>query len=118
MPGTLVLLRHGQSTWNLENLFTGWRDVPLTAQGEAGWINGQPQVQLDAKLQRLRASIRTDRQMTVSGDIKASLQGRQAELTGQLVVDQARILLPDEGTPQLGSDVIVRNAGSAATGRC
>jgi 2,3-bisphosphoglycerate-dependent phosphoglycerate mutase len=35
MPGTLVTLRHGQSTWNLENLFTGWRDVPLTEQGEA-----------------------------------------------------------------------------------
>jgi|SRR5579872_466035 len=32
-PGTLVLLRHGQSTWNLENLFTGWHDVPLTQQG-------------------------------------------------------------------------------------
>jgi len=35
MPGTLVILRHGQSTWNLENLFTGWHDVPLTPQGEA-----------------------------------------------------------------------------------
>src|SRR5579859_1543242 len=31
--GTLVLLRHGQSTWNLENLFTGWHDVPLSAHG-------------------------------------------------------------------------------------
>ena len=31
--GTLVLLRHGQSTWNLENLFTGWHDVPLNEQG-------------------------------------------------------------------------------------
>ncbi len=30
----LILLRHGQSTWNLENRFTGWIDVPLTAQGE------------------------------------------------------------------------------------
>jgi 2,3-bisphosphoglycerate-dependent phosphoglycerate mutase len=29
----LVLLRHGQSTWNLENRFTGWTDVGLTAQG-------------------------------------------------------------------------------------
>ncbi len=29
----LVLLRHGQSQWNLENKFTGWRDVPLTSQG-------------------------------------------------------------------------------------
>ena len=29
----LVLVRHGQSTWNLENRFTGWIDVPLTEQG-------------------------------------------------------------------------------------
>jgi 2,3-bisphosphoglycerate-dependent phosphoglycerate mutase len=33
--GTLALLRHGQSTWNLENLFTGWTDVDLTEQGRA-----------------------------------------------------------------------------------
>ncbi len=32
---TLVLLRHGQSTWNEKNLFTGWVDVDLTAKGEA-----------------------------------------------------------------------------------
>jgi 2,3-bisphosphoglycerate-dependent phosphoglycerate mutase len=31
----LVLLRHGQSAWNLENRFTGWWDVNLTEQGEA-----------------------------------------------------------------------------------
>ena len=31
----LILLRHGQSQWNLENRFTGWWDVDLTAQGEA-----------------------------------------------------------------------------------
>ncbi len=31
--GKLILLRHGQSTWNLENLFTGWVDVDLTEQG-------------------------------------------------------------------------------------
>jgi 2,3-bisphosphoglycerate-dependent phosphoglycerate mutase len=30
----IVLLRHGQSTWNLENRFTGWTDVGLTSQGE------------------------------------------------------------------------------------
>ena len=33
MAAKLVLLRHGQSAWNLENLFTGWTDVDLTAQG-------------------------------------------------------------------------------------
>ncbi|MGI9329918.1 MAG: 2,3-diphosphoglycerate-dependent phosphoglycerate mutase [Gammaproteobacteria bacterium] len=33
MAGKLVLCRHGQSIWNLENLFTGWTDVELTEQG-------------------------------------------------------------------------------------
>ena len=33
MPGKLILVRHGQSTWNLENLFTGWHDVDLSDQG-------------------------------------------------------------------------------------
>ncbi len=32
---TLVLLRHGESTWNAENLFTGWWDCPLSPRGEA-----------------------------------------------------------------------------------
>jgi 2,3-bisphosphoglycerate-dependent phosphoglycerate mutase len=31
----LVLLRHGESQWNLENRFTGWVDVPLSPRGEA-----------------------------------------------------------------------------------
>ena len=35
MAGKLVLVRHGQSTWNLENIFTGWTDVDLTEQGRA-----------------------------------------------------------------------------------
>ena len=30
----LILLRHGQSQWNLENRFTGWKNVPLTQKGE------------------------------------------------------------------------------------
>jgi 2,3-bisphosphoglycerate-dependent phosphoglycerate mutase len=33
VPGQLILVRHGQSVWNLENLFTGWRDVDLSDQG-------------------------------------------------------------------------------------
>lgn len=44
----LILVRHGQSLWNLENRFTGWVDVPLTAQGESeakaagSKLTGQP----------------------------------------------------------------------------
>jgi 2,3-bisphosphoglycerate-dependent phosphoglycerate mutase len=33
MPGKLILVRHGQSIWNVENLFTGWYDVDLSDQG-------------------------------------------------------------------------------------
>jgi 2,3-bisphosphoglycerate-dependent phosphoglycerate mutase len=48
----LVLLRHGQSTWNLENLFTGWHDVPLTERGReesvaAGRLLKEEGVRLD-----------------------------------------------------------------------
>ena len=35
MTGNLVLLRHGQSTWNVANLFTGWHDVDLSDQGRS-----------------------------------------------------------------------------------
>jgi 2,3-bisphosphoglycerate-dependent phosphoglycerate mutase len=37
---TLVLVRHGQSSWNLENRFTGWTDVPLTPLGAAEAAQG------------------------------------------------------------------------------
>ncbi len=85
----------------------------LTAQGEAGWIDGRAQVQLDARLERLRASIRIDRQITLSGDVRASLRGEQSEISGKLTVDKARILVPDEATPRLGDDVVVRSPGGA-----
>jgi len=37
---TLVLVRHGQSQWNLENRFTGWTDVPLSPLGESEALAG------------------------------------------------------------------------------
>ncbi|MEZ5259036.1 MAG: 2,3-bisphosphoglycerate-dependent phosphoglycerate mutase [Ilumatobacteraceae bacterium] len=35
MTGTLVIVRHGESTWNQQNLFTGWHDVELSEKGVA-----------------------------------------------------------------------------------
>jgi len=47
MAGNLVLCRHGQSEWNLKNLFTGWHDVDLTEQGvEEAVAAGQLLVEL------------------------------------------------------------------------
>jgi len=40
MAAKLVLMRHGQSLWNLENRFTGFKDVPLTEKGEEEAIAG------------------------------------------------------------------------------
>ncbi len=50
MTGKLVLCRHGQSIWNLENLFTGWTDVELTEQGiQEARRAGQQLRELDLK---------------------------------------------------------------------
>ena len=40
MTTTLILLRHGESTWNALNQFTGWVDVPLSEKGEEEATNG------------------------------------------------------------------------------
>ena len=40
MTGKLVLCRHGQSDWNLKNLFTGWTDVDLTEKGTREAVDG------------------------------------------------------------------------------
>ncbi len=82
----------------------------LRASGEAGWIDGRAQARLTTTLQQLHASIRADRQVTVSGQVQTALEGRAIRADGQLRVDQALIVLPDQGTPSLGSDVIVRGA--------
>jgi len=37
---TLVLLRHGESTWNASGQFTGWVDVPLTEKGRGEAVKG------------------------------------------------------------------------------
>ena len=63
--GKLVLLRHGQSTWNLDNLFTGWIDVDLSAQGlvearEAGQLLKSEGIAFDiAYTSVLKRAIRT-----------------------------------------------------------
>ena len=83
----------------------------LKASGEAGWADGQAHAHLSATLDRLRASIRADRQVTVSGAVQATLAGRAIRADGRLRIDRARITLPDESRPELGDDVIVRGAG-------
>jgi len=57
---TLVLLRHGQSQWNLEHRFTGWVDVDLTARGEAEAVAAGEMIRAEAiAFDRAYASVLT-----------------------------------------------------------
>jgi 2,3-bisphosphoglycerate-dependent phosphoglycerate mutase len=54
----LILLRHGQSQWNLENRFTGWEDVPLTNKGmEEAKNAGQLMIKHNIKIDLIFSSI-------------------------------------------------------------
>jgi 2,3-bisphosphoglycerate-dependent phosphoglycerate mutase len=72
MTGTLVLVRHGQSDWNLKNLFTGWRDVELTETGRAEALAGG---------QRLKAK-------GLKFDIAFTSALKRAQNTCQIVLDE------------------------------
>lgn len=74
----LVLLRHGQSQWNLENRFTGWEDVPLTPRGceeatDAGRRMGDAGLRFDAcftsELQRANETLRLALESLDAGDL-------------------------------------------------
>jgi translocation and assembly module TamB len=79
-----------------------WRSVP-------GSLLRQPYIELKAQAQRLRISSRPDRRLTLSGEANATLDGRLLQLRGQLKADSALFILPDESTPSLGDDVVVRS---------
>ncbi|MEJ8836702.1 translocation/assembly module TamB domain-containing protein [Ramlibacter sp. AN1133] len=86
----------------------------LLAYGEGTWTAEGPVFEAHAQLSQLRASIRSDRQLTVSGPVEARMDRTGTSITGQLRVDRARIQIPDETPPRLGEDVIVRNAPGVA----
>ncbi len=89
----------------------------LIAKGEAGVVGGTPSAQVTVVLQQLRASIRADRQMTVSGQLEAALTGKTTRVNGAINVDRALIQLPENSAPTLGADVVVRGAKGIAVTR-
>ena len=73
MTASLILLRHGESTWNAKNLFTGWVDVDLNEKGEAEAYRGG-ELLVEAGLypdvvhtSLLRRAIRTARDLAERG---------------------------------------------------
>ncbi len=92
----------------------------LSATGSAEWVEvagkREPRVALQVKADQLRASTRADRRLTVSGQLDAALAGTRLTITGDARVDQALFLLPDETTPTLGDDVVVRGRSVPSAG--
>jgi len=82
---------------------TEWRTVTVDGQPRR-----QPYISLQATATKLRVSTRADRMLTLSGQLQAELAGTALQLRGQLTADEARFVLPDESTPSLGADVVVR----------
>lgn len=85
----------------------------LEGSGQASWVQladqrWSPRVDLRLQAQQWRLLARPDRRLTLSGDMRAHLAQDLLELTGHFVTDQALFLLPDEATPRLGTDVVVR----------
>ena len=70
----LILLRHGESEWNLANKFTGWKDVPLTADGikEANF-SGKKLLETNIKIDSIYTSLLT--RATHTTDIVAEIIG-------------------------------------------
>ena len=88
----------------------------LTATGSASWASATPagiQLDMQAQAAALRISTRADRRLTVSGTLQARLAQGKLALQGALKADQALFILPDENTPSLGSDVVVRTRSTA-----
>ncbi|TNF62720.1 MAG: hypothetical protein EP306_02730 [Burkholderiales bacterium] len=92
----------------------------LEASGSAQWRavvrDGQrlrePLIELKASARQLRVSTRPDRRLTLSGQLQARLEGALLDIRGRLAADNALFLLPDELTPSLGQDVVVRGRGA------
>jgi translocation and assembly module TamB len=82
---------------------TEWRTVTVDGQPRR-----QPYISLNATATRLRVSNRADRLLTLSGQLQAELAGTALQLRGKLTADEALFVLPDESTPSLGDDVVVR----------
>jgi translocation and assembly module TamB len=101
--------------------FSGNRTAPPTARGQmtvtgsidwsrvanAGDAQSGISMDLKADLQRMQVLVRNDRQMTLSGDLAATLEQGALKIRGDIDVDRATIVLPEAGAPTLGDDVVV-----------
>ncbi|GGH59649.1 hypothetical protein GCM10010975_21510 [Comamonas phosphati] len=81
--------------------------TPPGGSGESGLS-----MNLQAQARKLQVLVRADRQVSISGGLQARLEQGQFVLRGDLGVDRAAIILPEESAPSLDKDVVVHTAAS------
>jgi len=114
-PGSKVRIP-GQSG----NLSTGASESAsdggsLVLRGTANWGEAAPaggsgiRMDMRGEVRSLRVLVRSDRQITLSGDLQARLESGQMQLRGKLRTDRGVIILPSETAPSLGTDVVIHS---------
>ena len=96
----------------------------LTAKGSVDWLpaatpaanlSSRLRMALDVQADALNVSTAADRRLVLSGQLSASLVDALLTLRGALKADQALFVLPEDTSPTIGDDVIVRSKGTPLT---
>ncbi|OYT92895.1 MAG: hypothetical protein CFE43_06365 [Burkholderiales bacterium PBB3] len=94
--------------------FVQWQTPEgASANPDAAFVQ-RLRMEMDATATALRVSARGDRRLVLSGTLSARLNAAKLVLRGKLKADQALFVMPEDTTPRLGDDVVVRKPAAAA----
>lgn len=87
--------------------FVQWATPDAAAGKEVPFVE-RLRMEMDATAKALRVSARSDRRLVLSGNLSARLAAAKLAIRGTLKADQALFVMPEDSTPRLGDDVVVR----------
>ncbi len=93
--------------------FVQWQGATATADTNSNALS-RLRMEINATAKSLRISARSDRRLVLSGKLSTQLAENKLVIRGNLKADQALFVMPEDTTPRLGDDVVVRKAPSVA----
>ncbi len=94
--------------------FVQWAPPEVNAAGKEAPFLARLRLEMDATAKALRVSARSDRRLVLSGNMSARLANAKLAIRGSLKADQALFVMPEDSTPRLGDDVVVRKPAPVA----
>ena len=88
--------------------FVQWPTPDPAPAGKGAPFLERLRLEMDATAKALRVSARSDRRLVLSGNLSARLAAAKLAIRGSLKADQALFVMPEDSTPRLGDDVVVR----------